>query len=52
MSEGGITERRGVMKAIYQSIWVELPYMVVSITELRGSESLNAHAKIALAAVI
>ena len=40
------------MKAIYQSIWVELPYMVVSITELRGSESLNAHAKIALAAVI
>ncbi|MFR1351660.1 MAG: DUF6531 domain-containing protein [[Clostridium] symbiosum] len=40
------------MKIIYQSIWIELPYPVVTIVDFRSSESLNAHAEIALEAVI
>ena len=40
------------MKSIYQTIWVEMPYEAVQITEVTVRQAFNSHACLRLAAVV
>ncbi len=39
------------MRKTYQSIWIELPYAVIQITDVRMTEGMNCHACLQVTAI-
>ena len=39
------------MRKTYQSIWIELPYAVIQITDVRMTEGMNCHACLRITAI-
>ena len=45
------TDRGGSMRKVYQSIWVELPYSVVQILDIKMNSGMNCHANLQIVAI-
>lgn len=39
------------MRKVYQSIWVELPYSVVQILDIKMNSGMNCHANLQIVAI-